>query len=79
MYIFHLVKGQDNFNSRSKMAHLPLQIDRLMVLLVYCYHGVQGVQGGDIYSPKWNEACLKTLVYPTLSQLILHILPHLRV
>ena len=24
MYIFHLVKGQENFNSRSKMAHLPL-------------------------------------------------------
>ena len=24
MYIFHFVKGQDNLNSRSKMAHLPL-------------------------------------------------------
>ena len=26
MYIFHLAKGQENFNSRSKMAHLPLKI-----------------------------------------------------
>ena len=25
MYIFHFVKGQDNLNSRSKMAHLPLR------------------------------------------------------
>ena len=25
MYIFHLVKGQENLNSRSKMAHLPLR------------------------------------------------------
>ena len=24
MYIFHLAKGQENLNSRSKMAHLPL-------------------------------------------------------
>ena len=24
MYIFHLVRGQENLNSRSKMAHLPL-------------------------------------------------------
>ena len=24
MYIFHLVKGQEDFNSRSKMAHLAL-------------------------------------------------------
>ena len=27
MYIFHFVKGQENFNSRSKMAHLPLNAD----------------------------------------------------
>ena len=25
MYIFHFVKGQENVNSRSKMAHLPLR------------------------------------------------------
>ena len=24
MYIFHLVKGQEHFDSRSKMAHMPL-------------------------------------------------------
>ena len=27
MYIFHLAKGQENLNSRSKMAHLPLRLD----------------------------------------------------
>ena len=27
MYIFHLAKGQENLNSRSKMAHLPLSIE----------------------------------------------------
>ena len=26
MYIFHFVKGQEDLNSRSKMAHLPLRI-----------------------------------------------------
>ena len=26
MYIFNFVKGQDNFNSRPKMAHLPLSM-----------------------------------------------------
>ena len=35
MYIFHLVKGQDIFNSRSKMAHLPLSnISRLLYVTV---------------------------------------------
>ena len=27
MYIFHFVKGQENLNSRSKMAHLPLKLE----------------------------------------------------
>ena len=28
MYIFHLAKGQENLNSRSKMVHLPLSTGR---------------------------------------------------
>ena len=26
MHIFHFAKGQENFNSRSKMVHLPLSV-----------------------------------------------------
>ena len=37
MYIFHLAKGQENFNSRSKMAHLPLSHIMNFSTVVYMY------------------------------------------
>ena len=35
MYIFHLVRGQENLNSRSKMAHLPLKSGNVSCLPPY--------------------------------------------
>ena len=63
MHIFHFVKGEENLNSRSKMAHLPLRFSvfhiflRFSLLFRIKHNFLGGRLALSIFYDKFKQGC----------------------